>query len=219
MPAVPPAAPLALMNTQTSIQPAELPFFDPSAKRVKLPQPKNIHRTQRGHPITDNTLSGVHRRAALRPSHSRTPSSDTSYSSASEADLSFKLLSQSANSSFTRYTQCYTPEMSRSPSPNEQVPMQTDPISVPTLALRSPPMTPPTIHAILPPSAPISNYRLRLEPIMTSEPPQAVVVFPDAATPTRALLLLGPAIARHIRERGGKAMRMHPYRVVLRPSA
>ncbi|KAG8714418.1 hypothetical protein FRC08_011954 [Ceratobasidium sp. 394] len=209
------------MNTQTSIEPTSLPFFDPSAKRVKLPQPKNIHRAQRSHPVTDNTLSSVHRpsrRPAQRPSHSRTASSDTSYSSASEAEPS-KLFSQSTNSSFTRYTQCYTPEMSRSPSPNEQSPMQTDTISVPTLALRSPPLTPPTIHAILPPSAPISNYRLRLEPIMTSEPPQAVVVFPDAAAPTRALLLLGPAIARHMRERGGKAMRMHPYRVVFRPSA
>lgn len=65
----------------------------------------------------------------------------------------------------------------------------------------------------------MSHYRLRLEPLSPGEAPQAVVVFPDAAAPTRALLLLGPAIARHMRERGGKATRMHPYRIVFRPAA
>ncbi|KAG9124071.1 hypothetical protein FRC07_012967 [Ceratobasidium sp. 392] len=203
------------MNSQTSIETSPLPFFDASAKRIKLPQPKTTHRTQRNRPSTDNTF----RRPAQRPSHSRTASSDTSYSSASETDLSSRFFSQSTSSSFTRYTQCSTPEMSRSPSPNEQIPMDTTPINVPSLNLRSPPLTPPTIHAIPPPSTPISSYRLRLEPLMTKEPPQAVVVFPDAAAPTRALLLLGPAIARHMRERGGKGVRMHPYRVVLRPTA
>ncbi|KAG8696237.1 hypothetical protein FRC09_008639 [Ceratobasidium sp. 395] len=209
------------MNTQTSIETSPLPFFDASAKRIKLPQPKTSHRAQRNRHNTDNTLSGLHRpfkRPTQRPSHSRTTSSDTSYSSSSEADFS-RFFSQSTNSSSTRYTQCSTPEMSRSPSPNEQIPMDTSPFNIPSITLHSPPLTPPTIHAILPPSAPVSNYRLRLEPVMTKEPPQAVVVFPDAAAPTRALLLLGPAIARHMRERGSKPMRMHPYRVVFRPTA
>ncbi|QRW04858.1 hypothetical protein RhiLY_03857 [Ceratobasidium sp. AG-Ba] len=210
------------MNTQTPLESSPLPFFDPSARRVKLPHPTATRSPQRARPNSDNTLSGVHRptrRSAQRPSHSRTASSDTSYSSASEADRPPRFFTPSAQSSLAHYSQCYTPEMSRSPSPNAQPPMQTTPINIPTLALRSPPLTPPTIHAILPPSAPVSNYRLRLEPISTNEPPQAVVVFPDAAAPTRALLLLGPAIARHMRERGGKAVRMHPYRVVFRPSA
>lgn len=64
----------------------------------------------------------------------------------------------------------------------------------------------------------MGQYRLRLEPLSHDETPHAVVVFPDAARPTRGLLLVGPAIARYIRERG-KSARMHPYRVVFRPSA
>lgn len=84
--------------------------------------------------------------------------------------------------------------------------------------LRSPPLTPPAIQASIPPTAPMSNYSLRLEPLSPGEKPQAVVVFPDETTPTRALLLVGPAIAKHVRE-GGDSARMHPYRVVLRPSA
>ncbi|CCO27424.1 hypothetical protein BN14_01463 [Rhizoctonia solani AG-1 IB] len=82
---------------------------------------------------------------------------------------------------------------------------------------RSPPLTPPAIHASLP-STPVGNYSLRLEPVTSNESAQAAVVFPDATNPKRALLLIGPAIARYVRERG-KSARMHPYRVVFRPSA
>ncbi|KAG8715515.1 hypothetical protein FRC11_003540 [Ceratobasidium sp. 423] len=106
--------------------------------------------------------------------------------------------------------------MSRSPSPMTQLSSQAMNIDVPVRGPRSPPMTPPpAIQASLP-SAP-AGYSLRLEPVTSNEAAQAAVVFPDAANPQRALLLVGPAIARYVRERG-KSARMHPYRVVFRPS-
>ncbi|KAF8609751.1 hypothetical protein BDV93DRAFT_153275 [Ceratobasidium sp. AG-I] len=208
------------MNSQTPIQITSLPFFDASAKRVKLPQPTSTRRALYTPPTPENTFPQrrpLRTRTAQRaPSHFRTTSWDTSSSSETELLPSPPL---QAGRTSTRYRQCLTPEMSRSPSPNGHSTPQPASINMPSLALRSPPLTPPTIQATLPPSTPMSHYRLRLEPLSPGEAPQAVVVFPDAATPTRALLLLGPAIARHMRERGGKATRMHPYRIVFRPAA
>lgn len=65
------------------------------------------------------------------------------------------------------------------------------------------------------------------------EPTDALLFFPDANTaPTRAILLVGPAIARHINQQRSSSpslaptrekktlgsARMHPYRIVVKPS-
>ncbi|CEL57982.1 hypothetical protein RSOLAG1IB_02727 [Rhizoctonia solani AG-1 IB] len=192
------------MNPRATAFESSLPFFDASARRVRLPQPTSSS-------IQPNTALASKARGNRRTaSHIRTPSWGSATSSSSE--------SQPAAAGFPkRYHQCLTPEMSRSPSPTTQMTSRLTDTSMQPRVPRSPPLTPPAIHASLP-STPVGNYSLRLEPVTSNESAQAAVVFPDATNPKRALLLIGPAIARYVRERG-KSARMHPYRVVFRPSA
>lgn len=199
------------MNPQTTE--TSLPFFDASARRVKLPQPTSNR--AHFHPQPDTAFlsqKSFKTRASRRTaSHTRTPSWGSTSSSSSN-DRSPRTTSVELPK---RYHQCFTPDVSRSPSPITR--MSSQPMNAGTRVLRSPPLTPPTTQGSLP-SSPAGNYSLRLEPVTSNEAAQAAVVFPDASNPQRALLLVGPAIARYVRERG-KSARMHPYRVVLRPSA
>ncbi|CAE6416216.1 unnamed protein product [Rhizoctonia solani] len=202
------------MNPPTSSE-TSLPFFDASARRVKLPQPTGHRAPLHPHPDTAflSQKSFKTRTTRRTASHTRTPSWGSTASSSSDTP-SPRTVSTGLP---RRYSQCFTPETSRSPSPMTQMSSQAISIGVPARGPRSPPMTPPpTIQASLP-STP-AGYSLRLEPVASNEAAQAAVVFPDAANPQRALLLIGPAIARYVRERG-KSARMHPYRVVFRPSS
>ncbi|KAJ1311167.1 hypothetical protein OPQ81_009668 [Rhizoctonia solani] len=209
------------MNPQTTSE-TSLPFFDTSARRIKLPQPTSNRAHPQPHPqpqpqphsasLSQGSFKARTSRRTV--SHTRTPSWGSS-SSLSSGDYSPRTTSAGFPK---RYNQCSTPEMSRSPSPITQLSSQPTNIGMPDRIPRSPPLTPPpAIQATLP-SMPAGNYSLRLEPVTSNESAQAAVVFPDAANPQRALLLVGPAIARYIRERG-KSARMHPYRIVFRPSS
>lgn len=201
------------MSPQTSSE-TSLPFFDASARRVRLPQPTSSPTRVNPQPDTaflsqKSFKAHTSRRTA---SHTRTPSWGSTSSSSSDS-YSPRTIPTSLRK---RYHQCFTPEFSRPPSPMTQMSSQTTNIGTPVRAPRSPPLTPtPVIKGSLP-STP-GNYSLRLEPVTSNEAAQAAVVFPDAANPQRALLLVGPAIAHYVRERG-KSARMHPYRVVFRPS-
>ncbi|CAE6419925.1 unnamed protein product [Rhizoctonia solani] len=196
------------MNTRTTVSETSLPFFDASARRVRLPHPtSNLnHLNTQLDTAFSNQKSLKARRTA---SHIRTPSWGSAASSSSD--------SHPATTRFPkRFHQCFTPETSRSPSPMTQMTSQTTNTNVQPRVLRSPPLTPPSARSSFP-STPTRNYSLRLEPVTSNESAQAAVVFPDSTNPKRALLLIGPAIARYVRERG-KSARMHPYRVVFRPS-
>ncbi|CAE6395220.1 unnamed protein product [Rhizoctonia solani] len=197
------------LATQTS-----LPFFDPSARRVRLPQPTGNRAHFYPQPDTafSNQKSFKTRASRRTASHIRTPSWGSTSSSSSQT----RSLRTTPTNSLGRQHQCFTPESSRSPSPMAQMSSQPMNVGTPARCPRSPPLTPPpVIQASLGSTA--GNYSLRLEPVAANEAAQAAVVFPDMANPQRALLLVGPAIARYIRERG-KSARMHPYRVVFRPS-
>ncbi|CAE6440927.1 unnamed protein product [Rhizoctonia solani] len=201
------------MNPQATASETSLPFFDASARRVRLPQPtsdRNQLYTQRDTAFSNQRSSKT--RTTRRPvSHIRTPSWGSTNSSSSD--------SQPVATGFPkRYYQCFTPEMSRSPSPMTQTTSQPTNVGIQPHNPRSPPLTPPpAIHTSFP-FTPAGNYSLRLEPVTSNESAQAAVVFPDSTNPKRALLLVGPAIARYVRERG-KSARMHPYRIVFRPSS
>ncbi|CAE6477437.1 unnamed protein product [Rhizoctonia solani] len=201
------------MNPQTPSE-TSLPFFDASARRVRLPRPTSSPSRVHPQPGTAFLSQKSFKAHASRrtASHTRTPSWGSTSSSSSD--------SQTPRTPPTglhkRYYQCFTPEFSRSPSPMTQMASQPTSIGMPARAPRSPPFTPPPVIQASLPSTP-GNYSLRLEPVTSNEAAQAAVVFPDLTNPQRALLLVGPAIARYVRERG-KAARMHPYRVVLRPS-
>ncbi|KAH7344723.1 hypothetical protein B0J17DRAFT_763484 [Rhizoctonia solani] len=153
-----------------------LPFFDVSARRVRLPQPTSSPARVHSQPGTVFLSQKSFKAHASRRTASHT-----------------QLLRRARTSGTTTYKYRHA---SRGP--------------------RSPPLTPPPVIQASLPSTP-GNYSLRLEPVTSNEAAQAAVVFPDLANPQRALLLVGPAIARYVRERG-KSARMHPYRVVFRPS-
>lgn len=117
-----------------------------------------------------------------------------------------------------------TPSSSRCPSPT----------SFPSATSSSPLSSPsysPTAQAefsLVPRGAPFPED-ISLNDI---DPTDALLFFPDpTAAPTRAILLVGPAIARHMHTQGkapsslalgdqqSRAQtRMHPYRIVVRPS-
>ncbi|CAE6433601.1 hypothetical protein ACGC1H_001498 [Rhizoctonia solani] len=198
------------MNPQTTSE-TSLPFFDASARRVRLPQPTSNHFQPQSDTAFLSQKSFKTRVSRRTASHTRTPSWGSTSSSSSENHSP-----RPSTSSLGRYHQCFTPESSRSPSPMTHMSLQPMNVRTPARRPRSPPLTPPPAIQTSPASTP-GNYCLRLEPVSANETAQAAVVFPDATNPQRALLLVGPAIARYVRERG-KSARMHPYRVVFRPS-
>ncbi|KAF8761504.1 hypothetical protein RHS01_00885 [Rhizoctonia solani] len=197
------------MNTRTTVSETSLPFFDASARRVRLPHPTSNLNHLNTQLVRHCLLKPKILKSTATASHIRTPSWSSAASSSSD--------SHPATTRFPkRFHQCFTPEASRSPSPMTQMTSQTTNTNVQPRVLRSPPLTPPSARSSFP-STPTRNYSLRLEPVTSNESAQAAVVFPDSTNPKRALLLIGPAIARYVRERG-KSARMHPYRVVFRPS-
>ncbi|KDN34185.1 hypothetical protein RSAG8_12721, partial [Rhizoctonia solani AG-8 WAC10335] len=110
-----------------------LPFFDASARRVRLPQPTS--NCAHFHPQPDGAFSS---QKSFKPrrtaSHTRTPSWGSASSSSSESHSH-----RTTSTSLLRgYHQCFTPESSRSPSPMTQMSSQPMNIGTPIRRPRSP---------------------------------------------------------------------------------
>lgn len=135
--------------------------------------------------------------------HKRNTSASTGISSLS-ATLADDLFSSSDSEGASSIT-TPSPSSSRCPSPSST-------------------LTPTCRFSLVPRGAPFPDD-VSLNDI---DPTDALLFFPDAnAEPSRAILLVGPAIARHMHnQRTGKApssstrsrARMHPYRIIVRPS-
>ncbi|KAF8306054.1 hypothetical protein DL93DRAFT_2089065 [Clavulina sp. PMI_390] len=160
-----------------------------------------------------------------KPSHGhrRTISTSTSMSSLVSDDI-FSSHSSGSESPTT----IHSPSSSRCPSPSQSP--KRSPKIAPSSGLSSSSITPQPQFSLVPRGKPFPE-NISLSDI---EPTDALLYFPDEETaPTRAILLVGPAIARHVNQqrlaassgaapirekRSTGSMRMHPYRIVANPA-